>query len=157
MSLLPENYHIPLVASVAGLAIAASVSAFGGSSGSPKKRKRRPKHVDKDYDKAQVMGLRNTGNSCFLNSTLQALASLPSLYSYLAERVDPEEDDPDIPRTQKDKSKNLSVTEALFNTVEALNEPLLKPKSMNPREIVEALERKIGGIISREQEVRIIG
>ncbi|KAG0197613.1 hypothetical protein BGX28_008879 [Mortierella sp. GBA30] len=80
-----------------------------------------------------VHGLVNTGNSCFLNSVLQALSALSSLPSYLESLLDRS----DELQVEEDK---VELTEALLDTIEALQQPLPSHKSFRPRAIVSALE-----------------
>ncbi|GAA5876882.1 hypothetical protein JCM3774_000798 [Rhodotorula dairenensis] len=76
-------------------------------------------------------GLLNAaGNLCFLNATLQSMASLPALLSYLDEVVASAEDiDVDTP-----------VALSLVNTLEALNTPSTsRPAPLRPIELANAL------------------
>ncbi|KAI9312425.1 hypothetical protein BX666DRAFT_1987349 [Dichotomocladium elegans] len=80
-----------------------------------------------------VSGLVNTGNSCYINSVLQVLSSLPRLHSYLnlQQRRDP---------------ASRPVTSSLAKTLRLLTCPLPKRIAFRPTDIVSAMNnRRISG------------
>ncbi|KAI9491722.1 hypothetical protein BDB00DRAFT_766603 [Zychaea mexicana] len=83
-----------------------------------------------------VSGLVNTGNSCFLNSCLQALSSLPCLHTYLNDHP---------------VADQGPVTGSLLKTIRQLSKPLKRHASFRPRDIVASLLSK-HVIINREQQ-----
>ncbi|OZJ04135.1 hypothetical protein BZG36_02835 [Bifiguratus adelaidae] len=134
---------------MAGLALAAGL--VGSSGASHRRKKKKSKRHAHEYDAAFVLGLQNTGNSCFLNVVLQALAALPALRSYLAELTEPGDDllgSMQLPS----EDVRLSVAYTLYRTIEALNKPLNKPHCIVPSDIVDALERKSKNRLSRHQQ-----
>ncbi|GAA5979230.1 hypothetical protein JCM10908_002848 [Rhodotorula pacifica] len=76
-------------------------------------------------------GLLNaSGNLCFLNATLQSMASLPALLSYLDELV----------ASAEDVDVETPVALSLVNTLEALNTPSTsRPAPLRPIELANAL------------------
>jgi ubiquitin carboxyl-terminal hydrolase 1 len=74
-------------------------------------------------------GLYNTGNSCFLNSTLQSLASLDLLKGHLE----------NMKRLAEEWDVPTPVTDALYSLIVELNEPLVKRSALIPRQLTDAL------------------
>ncbi|CEP17847.1 hypothetical protein [Parasitella parasitica] len=95
--------------------------------------------IEADDDSSYVSGLVNTGNTCFMNSVLQALSSLPHLHSYL-ERV-----------SHVATGVPLPVTRSLLKTIRSLTVPLYRRSSFRPVDIVTALSSN-RRVISREQQ-----
>ncbi|KAK4514144.1 uncharacterized protein ATC70_006154 [Mucor velutinosus] len=147
-----SNYHLPTIAAVAGIALAASSYVLSTNSFETKKRKRRIRSkIQRERDGQYILGLVNSQNYCFVNSVLQAFATLATLRSYLAERVD-EQGDESAPVVPQNEFILQSVACALYATIEMLNRPLPKPRSITPTDFLKALERKSGGTINRDQQ-----
>ncbi|KAG2219382.1 hypothetical protein INT45_006090 [Circinella minor] len=149
-----SNYHYPALAAITGIALAASGYALSSSTSTDTRRRRRriKSRILRERDGRYIMGLTNTGNSCFINSVLQALATVTSLRSYLAERVDERGDEIERIEFTRNDAVLESVAYALYTTIEMLNRPLAKPRTMTPTDIVHALERKTNGKVNRDQQ-----
>ncbi|KAF2111615.1 hypothetical protein BDV96DRAFT_465889, partial [Lophiotrema nucula] len=118
--------------------------------------------------KKGVVGLHNAANDCFINSILQALAGLPDLRIYLIREthrrkldgpevynVDPErlslEKRPMRPWKLEGLQKG-TVTYALKDVLDKLNERPIYRKTISPQSFIRALERAFGTRISRQQQ-----
>lgn len=81
-------------------------------------------------DNPRYKGLRNTGNTCFFNSTLQSISALPSFQQYLGALVEQAElSDTPTP-----------VIDALLELVHELAAPVERSSSINPTQLVRALQ-----------------
>ncbi|KAN0059997.1 ubiquitin-specific protease ubp1 [Thecaphora frezii] len=107
--------HRPLRRAV----VAAPSTALGGL-----KRGAPPSRSNRHYP-----GLRNTGNTCFFNSTVQSLASIPALRQHLY----------DVVRAAERWDVPTPVTDALLDLIDSLNAAAGRASDINPTTLVGAL------------------
>lgn len=115
----------------------------------------------------RIVGLANHANDCFINSVLQALAGLGDLRVYLIRELHRRElDGPDmynalpsvdeIPRGEKPgqvrELQQGTITRALKEMLDRLNERPISKKSISARGFIQALEFAYRTRISRNQQ-----
>ncbi|GAN01631.1 cysteine proteinase [Mucor ambiguus] len=86
---------------------------------------------------SMVAGLINIGNTCFLNSVLQSLSSLPKLQHYLGQL------------STAHSASRLPVTQSLLKTLRLLSQP--SNNAFKPTDIVNVLG-KYRNLLNREQQ-----
>ncbi|KAI9480060.1 hypothetical protein BX667DRAFT_485571 [Coemansia mojavensis] len=92
--------------------------------------------ADSSDERQVVYGLVNTGNSCFFNSVLQALASAEYLQNYLSnilERMD------EINDAFDSNIVSMPLTEALWETLTDLNAVVSRDSAFQPFAVMAAL------------------
>lgn len=82
--------------------------------------------VDEDIQGATYPGLVNTSTTCYLNSTLQSLASCPSFVAYLTSLIQSSE-------------MHLELVNSLLLMLEALNKPSKYSRTLRTTEILDSL------------------
>ncbi|KAJ1731975.1 ubiquitin-specific protease ubp1 [Coemansia biformis] len=98
-------------------------------------------------DQQAVYGLVNTGNSCFFNSVLQALASAEYLQNYLSDTLEHMDEVNDV---HDAAVVSLPLTEALWETLTDLNAVVGRDSAFQPFAVMAALGSR--GLNDREQQ-----
>ena len=98
-------------------------------------------------DHVYVPGLRNLGgNACFLNSSLQALASLPLFMPFLSS----------VSALSQSTQLEAPVTDALIDLFSQINTPSSSQRTLRPSLVIEALHetvpRQSAAILNADQQ-----
>ncbi|KAF9918673.1 hypothetical protein BX616_006756 [Lobosporangium transversale] len=109
---------------------------------SNKARATRTKNVA-EFSPQYVTGLVNVGNTCFMNAVVQALASLPSLRTYLEARKDM-------------GHAEDSITLALWETVDLLNTMHRHPTVKRLIRMVNTVKSKAAHVLTSQQQVLLL-
>lgn len=128
-----------------------ALSSFRGSRG--RRRKQTPNSASSSRSASHAngqgqhyAGLWNTGNSCFLNSTLQSITSIATVQDVLEEVIEQAEQW-DVP---------TPVTDALYDLILQLNTPSTSRHAVIPRQLTDALsnlpQTKVGSFFYAHQQ-----
>lgn len=102
---------------------------------------RRPSDDIEDSER-YTTGLLNAGNFCYINSDIQALASLPATFSYLTNFGY---------LCTSDGAALAPVSSSLFYFVQELNRQVTKRTTISPEPLITAIEQTYKSRMSRRQ------
>ncbi|KAG0251409.1 hypothetical protein BG011_007627 [Mortierella polycephala] len=128
-----------LVVIAAATLLAQTLTASASLDNNNRKQSRRRRSKNDSLDPQYVTGLVNVGNTCFMNSVLQAMASLPSLRSYLEARKDMGHDQD-------------SITFALYETIEMLNVHHRRQTAQRLVRMIKAVKAKAAQVLTSQQQ-----
>lgn len=130
-----------LAAGAASLVICAAFTyvAFGPSSQKAPKGQGRRK-----CGKGKIVGLTNEGNTCFINTSLQALASCPSLVQWVASLL----------AVNPNFNSEGSVCYHLFQTLQVINNqhPTIKIDPFSSKKLIQCIEKMGWNMMSEQQD-----
>ncbi|KAJ2910731.1 ubiquitin-specific protease ubp1, partial [Coemansia aciculifera] len=147
----PRGFVLAATVSVASLlALAVMAASLTGTStkhgkrSAGKAKRSRSKHKQKIF----MRGLYNLGNTCFMNSTLQSLASLEEFNTYADNCVSL------LPPTHAtgSYSTDADIALQLKNVLEQLRPQTCKVSAYSPRALVNSLSKKGRWMASRAEQ-----
>ncbi|KAJ1776332.1 ubiquitin-specific protease ubp1 [Coemansia sp. RSA 2523] len=142
----PRSLFVVASVGVASLMALALLSLGAGSSNSADKQrtgKRKPSRRRKP--KVYLRGLYNLGNTCFMNSTLQSLASLDAFNAYVERCIAL------LPDSDRN-SVDAAIAVQLKHVLDLLSPQLSRVSAYSPRSLINSLSHKGRWIASRNEQ-----
>ncbi|KAJ2483421.1 ubiquitin-specific protease ubp1 [Coemansia sp. RSA 2131] len=141
----PRSLFVAASVGVASLMALGLLSLSAGSSNSSDKQRTKRKPSRRRKPKVYLRGLYNLGNTCFMNSTLQSLASLDAFNAYVERCIAL------LPDSDRN-SVDAAIAVQLKHVLDLLSPQLSRVAAYSPRSLINSLSHKGRWIASRNEQ-----
>ncbi|KAJ2123196.1 ubiquitin-specific protease ubp1 [Coemansia sp. RSA 720] len=141
----PRSLFVVASVGVASLMALGLLSLSAGSSNSSDKQRTKRKPSRRRKPKVYLRGLYNLGNTCFMNSTLQSLASLDAFNAYVERCIAL------LPDSDRN-SVDAAIAVQLKHVLDLLSPQLSRVAAYSPRSLINSLSHKGRWIASRNEQ-----